>query len=182
MDMNTIAQYGPAAIALGAFVEGETVVLLGGAGAALGMFDFWTVVWAAFAGSVAGDQFFFWLGRTKGMAYLARHPRFKARADRASALVLRHRLPLLLAYRFIYGLRGAIPFVFGLSNLCWRFFLLANLFTAGLWSGLFALVGLHAGHVLSDPYVAARLPLFGAGAVLIFGACLLVRRSLKSRS
>ena len=62
--MNTIAQYGPAAIALGAFVEGETAVLLGGAGAALGMFDFWTVVWAAFAGSVAGDQYFFWVGRT----------------------------------------------------------------------------------------------------------------------
>jgi len=44
MDMDIIAQYGPVAIAFGAFVEGETAVLLGGAGLALGLFDFWTAI------------------------------------------------------------------------------------------------------------------------------------------
>ena len=182
MDMDIIAQYGPVAIAVGAFVEGETAVLLGGAGLALGLFDFWTVVWAAFAGSVAGDQFFFWLGRFKGAAYLARHPRFGARAARACELLLRYRLTLLVTYRFIYGLRGAIPFALGLSNLCWRYFLLANLLSAGAWSVLFTLAGLHAAKSLSDPALAARLPLFGAGAALFFGLGLAVRKHLKSRS
>jgi membrane protein DedA with SNARE-associated domain len=182
MDMNTIAQYGPMAIALGTFVEGETAVLLGGAGVALGLFDFWTVAGAAFAGSMAGDQFFFWLGRLKGAAYLAGHPRFGAKVARVGSLLLRHRLPLLCSYRFIYGMRGVIPFAFGVSDLCWRFFLAANLFTATLWSLFITLLGLHAGKFLSDPSVVAKLPLFGAGAVLIFGACLLVRGSLKSRS
>lgn len=182
MNMDIIAQYGPVAIAFGAFVEGETAVLLGGAGLALGLFDFWTVVLAAFAGSVAGDQFFFWLGRCKGTAYLAPHPRFKARTDRAGELILRHRVLLLVTYRFIYGLRGAIPFTLGLSNLCWRYFLLANLLTAGVWSVFFTLAGLHAASSLSDPALAARLPLFGAGAALLFLLGLAVRRHLKSRT
>jgi membrane protein DedA with SNARE-associated domain len=182
MDMNTIAQYGPLAIALGAFVEGETAVLLGGAGLALGLFDFWTVVGAAFAGSMAGDQFFFWLGRLKGSAYLAGHPRFGTRVARVGGLLLRHRLPLLGTYRFIYGMRGVIPFAFGVSDLCWRFFLAANLFTATLWSVLITLLGLHAGKFLTDPSVVARLPLLGAGAALLFGLGLLVRSHFKARS
>ena len=182
MDMNTIAQYGPAAIALGTFVEGETAVLLGGAGVALGLFDFWTVAGAAFAGSMAGDQFFFWLGRTKGAAYLAGHPRFGAKVARVGSLLLRHRLPLLGTYRFIYGMRGAIPFAFGVSELCGRFFLAANLFTATLWSLSITLLGLYAGKFLTDPSIVARLPLFGAGAALLFGVAVLLRRRIRARS
>jgi membrane protein DedA with SNARE-associated domain len=182
MEMNTIAQYGPMAIALGAFVEGETAVLLGGAGVALGLFDFWSVAGAAFAGSMAGDQFFFWFGRLKGAAYLAGHPRFGTKVARVGSLLLRHRLPLLGTYRFIYGMRGVIPFAFGVSELCWRFFLAANLFTATLWSLFITLLGLHAGKFLTDPSIVARLPLLGAGAALLFGLGLLARRYLRPRS
>ncbi len=182
MDMHTIAQYGPVAIALGAFAEGETAVLLGGAGLALGLFDFWTVAGAAFVGSLAGDHFFFWLGRVKGSACLARYPRFEGRVARISNQLLRHRVALLGSYRFIYGMRGVIPFAFGVSDLNWRCFFLASLFTAGLWSVLFTVIGAHAGKFLTDPSVAARLPLFGAGAMLFFGLCLLLRRHFKNQS
>jgi membrane protein DedA with SNARE-associated domain len=181
MDMHTIAQYGPLAISLGTFAEGETAVLLGGAGVELGLFDFWTVAGAAFAGSLAGDQFFFWLGRLKGSAYLARHPRFGDRVARVSSQLLRHRAALLGTYRFIYGMRGVIPFAFGVSDLSWRFFVLANLFTAALWSVLVTLVGVHAGKFLTDPSMAARLPLIGAGAALLIGLGLLLHRRFASR-
>jgi membrane protein DedA with SNARE-associated domain len=182
MDMHTIAHYGPMAIALGTFAEGETAVLLGGAGAGLGLVDFWTVAGAAFAGSLAGDQFFFWLGRLKGSAFLARHPRFGDRVARMSGPLLRHRLPLLLFYRFIYGLRGVIPFAFGVSGLNWRVFLLTNLFTAALWSVLFTVIGTHAGKFLTDPSAGARLPLLGAGVALLFGLGMLLRRRLKNQA
>lgn len=180
MDMDTIARFGPLAVALGAFAEGETALLLAGAGIALGMFDFWTVVLAAVAGSLAGDQFFFWLGRFRGAAFLGRHPRFGRLVDRADAALLRHRLLLLVGYRFVYGLRGAIPFAYGMSTLGWRTFLLANVLTAWVWSVLVTLAGLHAGKLLADPAVLARLPLLLAGATIMVVAAVAARRRFKS--
>jgi len=180
MDMETISRLGPVAVIAGTFLEGETVVLLAGAGLAMGLFDFWTVVGAALAGSLAGDQFFFWLGRLKGGTWLTEHPRFGIRVQRAMAMLMRHRLPLLCTYRFIYGLRGAIPFAFGVSNICWRYFLAANLLTAGLWSVVVTLLGMHAGEMLTGPDAAARLPLLGAGAAVVLGIVILAR--IKGRS
>jgi membrane protein DedA with SNARE-associated domain len=182
MDMDTIARFGPLAVALGAFIEGETTVLLAGAGLALGLLDFWTVVGAALVGSLVGDQFFFWLGRIKGAAYLSGHPRFGARVARVGKILLRHRLLLLGGYRFVYGLRGIVPFAYGLSPLCWRVFLLANLITAALWSLLVTWIGYHAGALLLEPAVAKRLPFMGLAVVLVAGAVILIRRQLKTRS
>ena len=181
MDMETITRFGPAAIILGAFLEGETAVLLAGAGIALGIFDFWTVVLAALAGSLAGDQFFFLLGRLKGGTFLASRPRFEAEVRRAGKMLLRHRRALLATYRFIYGLRGVIPFAYGLSDLCWRYFLLANLVTAAVWSLVMAWIGSQAGKFLADPSLAARLPFIGLGVALLVVAAIMVRRRLTTR-
>ncbi len=179
--METIARFGPAAIILGAFLEGETAVLLAGAGIALGVLDFWTVVFAALAGSLAGDQFFFWLGRLRGGAFLASRPRFEAGVRRAGEMLLRRRRILLATYRFIYGLRGFIPFAYGLSDLCWRWFLLANLATSAFWSLIMTWIGSQAGKFLADPSVAARLPLVGLGTALLAAAAFMIRRGLSSR-
>lgn len=181
MDIDTVAHLGPLVIAVGTFVEGETALLLAGAGLAVGALDFWTIVAAAIAGSLAGDQFFFWLGRMKGSAYLNAHPRFGAKVLRSGDMLVRHRLLLLCTYRFIYGLRGVIPFAFGVSNLCWRFFLIANLLTAALWSVLITLLGMHAARFLTDPSTAARLPLLGAGAAILIGLGFLLKGRFKTR-
>ena len=181
MDMETIARLGPAAIVLGTFLEGETTVLLAGAGLAAGLLDFHTVAFSAFAGSLAGDQFFFWIGRLRGAAWLKGHPRFGAAVTRATGMMVRHRLPLLGLYRFVYGLRGAVPFAFGVSDICWRHFLLANLATAALWSLLVTLLGMHAGRFLTDPSMAARLPLLGAAVAAAAGVIVIVRRRRKAR-
>lgn len=181
MDVDSIARFGPLAIALGTFLEGETALLLAGTGLALGILDFWAVV-AALAGSLAGDQLFFWLGRLKGSAWLGGHPRFGQRVHRAMGLVLKHRLPLLCTYRFIYGLRGAVPFAFGVSGLCWRFFLLANVCTAAFWSTVVSLLAMHAARFLTDPAVVARLPLMMAGAAALAVSVILLRRLRKPRA
>ena len=181
MDMETITRFGPLAVALGTFLEGETALLLAGAGLALGLFDFWPIVLAALAGSMAGDQFFFWLGRCKGGDWLMRHPRFGKRVRRAMDMLLRHRLVLLCTYRFIYGLRGTVPFAFGMSDMCWRFFLLANVISAAFWSFIITLLGMHAGKLLADPAIIARLPIFGAGVALVAGACVMLHNRMKPR-
>lgn len=182
MDMDSIARFGPLAVALGTFLEGETALLLAGTGLALGILDFWTVVAAALAGSLAGDQLFFWLGRLKGSAWLGGHTRFGQRVHRAMGLVLKHRLPLLCTYRFIYGLRGAVPFAFGVSGLCWRFFLMANVCTAAFWSTIVSLLAMHAARFLTDPAVVSRLPLMGAGAAALAVSVILLLRLRKPRA
>jgi membrane protein DedA with SNARE-associated domain len=182
MDMETIIRFGPLAVALGTFLEGETALLLAGAGLALGLFDFWTIVLAALAGSMAGDQFFFWLGRCRGGSWLREHPRFGKRVRRATDMLLRHRIVLLCTYRFIYGLRGTIPFAFGMSDMCWRFFLLANVITAAFWSLGITLLAMHAGKILADPAVIPRLPMLGAGVALAVVGIVLLRRRMNTRA
>ena len=56
-------QYGYALIFVGALVEGETLLMLGGYFAHRGYLDLARVIATAFVGAVCGDQFFFYIGR-----------------------------------------------------------------------------------------------------------------------
>ena len=58
-----IARYGLLAIFLGAGIEGETVVLLGGVLSHRGFLPFWPVALAAAFGSFVADQLLFFAGR-----------------------------------------------------------------------------------------------------------------------
>lgn len=163
MDMETLMRLGPVAVATGTFLEGEGALLLAGAGVALGVMDFWPVAGAAFAGCMAGDQFFFGLGRLKGREVLRSRPRFRRRVRRAERFLLRYRWPSLLGYRFVYGTRGIIPFAFGVSALPWRSFLAVNLGTAGVWSLGITYLAVHAAHILTAQPWPVWLLLAAAG-------------------
>jgi membrane protein DedA with SNARE-associated domain len=67
-----IRHYGYLTILVATVLEGETVVLLGGFAAHRGYLDLAGVMAAAFAGSVAGDQLYFEIGRRKGLAFIER--------------------------------------------------------------------------------------------------------------
>ena len=63
--MKTFIQtYGYWAILIGTFLEGETILVLGGLAAHMGYMDLGGVILAAFAGSLCGDQLFFSWGAT----------------------------------------------------------------------------------------------------------------------
>jgi len=96
-----ISNYGYVVILIGTFLEGETVLVLGGFLAHRGYLELPWVVAAAFAGTVAGDQLFFLIGRRKGMAFLDRHKAWKSKAGRILALLHTHQTWVILA-RFFY--------------------------------------------------------------------------------
>jgi len=60
MDLQSIVEnYGYAAILIGTFLEGETILVLAGLAAHQGYLILTWVILAAFAGSLCGDQLFF---------------------------------------------------------------------------------------------------------------------------
>jgi len=57
-----ISHYGYVALVIGTFLEGESVLIVAGFAVHLGYLKLQWVILAAFAGSVAGDQLYFFLG------------------------------------------------------------------------------------------------------------------------
>jgi len=129
-----IDTYGYAAVLVGTFFEGETVLVLGGFASHRGYLALPWVIIAAFIGTLCGDQLFFFLGRKHSQTVLARRPSWKARADRAQRLLERFRTPLILVFRFMYGLRTVIPFVIGMSTVPTREFIFLNIIGALVWA------------------------------------------------
>lgn len=149
-----IAQYGYAAVFLGALFEGESVLLLAGYAAHRGYLDLAVLTGVAGLGAVAGDQFFFWLGRRHGQALLCRRPAWRGKIEHALDLIRRHPSGVILAMRFMWGLRIALPVAVGLSGVRrWRFFWL-DLVSASLWATLVGGAGYTFGALLSR-HVAA---------------------------
>ena len=112
-----ISEYGYWVLFLGALLEGETVVVLAGVSARLGLLDLRWVFAVAVCGAFAGDQSLFWIGRGRGEAVAARLPRLAAFTERANRLIARHPYALVLGLRFAYGLRTPLPILIGASRL-----------------------------------------------------------------
>ena len=69
-----IENYGYLAILVGTFLEGETILILAAFAAHRGYMHLEWVIAAAFAGSLCGDQLFFFLGRRHSERFLKKRP------------------------------------------------------------------------------------------------------------
>jgi membrane protein DedA with SNARE-associated domain len=126
--------YGYLAVLVGTFVEGETILVLGGFAAHRGYMALPWVILAAFIGSLCGDQLFFFLGRWHSQAILSKRPTWKSRVNKTQKLLERFRIPLILAFRFLYGLRTVAPFVIGMSSVPTVEFIFLNAVGALVWA------------------------------------------------
>ena len=174
-----VQSYGYVAVAVGTFLEGESVLLIAGAAASRGHLSMPAVIAVAALASFMGDQLYFLVGRRYGAALLARYPSMQPRAARVRGLLDRHHLPLILSIRFLYGLRIAGPIAIGMSSVSWSRFLLLNGLGALLWALLIAGVGYGTGHALVQVLkVVDADELWGLSLLLILGIAwwLLARR------
>lgn len=150
MDLTAlISQYGLAAVLAGSLLEGETVLILAGYTAHRGYLDFTAVVAVAITGAIIGDQVWFALGRRQGMQLIARRPWLDGKIRRALVLVEHHPVKIILAMRFAWGLRIALPIAVGMSHIRWQRFLLLNLLSALIWAPLIAGAGYLFGALLA---------------------------------
>jgi len=176
MSLETIiSKFGYPALVVGLLLEGETVLVLGAFMAHRGYLGLPPVILIGFMVTFASDQFFFWLGRTKGSQFLESRPAWKPNVEKAQRLLHRNTNLLFLGFRFMYGLRTVMPFVFGLSKFDPRRFALLNLMGALLWALIFGLTGYAFGQVMEiiledvDKYelwIALGIVVVGAGVWL----------------
>ena len=143
-----VQSYGYVAVAVGTFLEGESVLLIAGAAASRGHLLMPVVIAVAAVASFLGDQLFFLVGRRYGTALLARYPSMQPRAARVRGLLDRHHVSLILSVRFLYGLRIVGPIAIGMSSVSWHRFFLLNGLAALLWAVLIASIGCGTGQAL----------------------------------
>jgi membrane protein DedA with SNARE-associated domain len=129
-----VAQYGYVAIVIGTFLEGETILVLGGFAAHRGFLELPWVMICAFLGSFAGDQTFFYIGRHNGAKLLNKRPHWKAKSEKVLAMLEKHQTLLILGFRFLYGIRSVTPFLLGAANVPRTKFFILNLIGAAIWA------------------------------------------------
>jgi membrane protein DedA with SNARE-associated domain len=144
-----IHDWGYAAVALGAFAEGETVLLAAGYAAHRGLLDWWLVVFVAACAATMGDQAFYWIGRLWGVSLLKRFPKLAGQFPRVEELLLRYPHWAIVGVRFLYGLRIAGPIIIGAAGVPPGRFALFNVLGAMLWAPLIAGLGWIFGQALS---------------------------------
>ncbi len=143
-----LLRYGYALVFLGVALEGEAVLLTAAVLASRGLLRLPVVVAVAVAANSLADQVYFQVARLRGRAWLerrfGRHPRYQA----LLRLVRRRGGLLLVASRFAYGLRIAIPAACGALGMGVLAFTLLDLVAGLLWAVPLAALGAAAGGAL----------------------------------
>ncbi len=181
-----IASYGYLAVLVITFIEGETIVILAGVAAHLGLLELHWVIASAVAGSFSGDQLWYYVGRHWGPKIIARRLSWQEGAQKVYKHLHRHQYWLILTFRFYYGLRNVTPFVVGSAHIPRLRFFSLNLTGAIVWAIIFAYVGYGLGEASQffiDDF--KRYGLYFLGGLLLVGFIVwlitLVRHRRKAR-
>jgi phosphatidylglycerol lysyltransferase len=181
-----LLKYGYALLFLGVAFEGEAVLLAAAFLAQRGFFRLPVVIAVAVAANSLADQVYFQLARLRGRAWLERrfgqHPRYQ----QLIALVGRRGGLLLVASRFAYGLRIAIPAACGALGMGVVTFTLLDLLAGLLWALPMAALGFFAGGALGPLLEGVRryeegIALLLVAAVAVFLSLRHARRTLRWR-
>jgi membrane protein DedA with SNARE-associated domain len=136
-----IQEYGYAAVGIGAFLEGETVLILAAFSAHLGYLKLPLVVVTAAIGAFIGDNAYFFAGRFYGPRLMQRFPALARAVPRVDRFVGRWDALAVIVLRFTYGLRIAGPVVLGAGRMRSFTFVWANALGALIWAGLLGAIG-----------------------------------------
>jgi membrane protein DedA with SNARE-associated domain len=178
-----VDSYGYLAVAIGALLEGETVLALAGLAANRGYLDFRIVVVVAMICGFAGDQFYFHLGRHRGGQILARFPDAAERAARFDALLARWHAPLIIMVRFMYGFRIIGPVLLGMGRVPSSKFFIYNLIGAAIWAPLVAGVGYVFGGIVETVlHDVKKVEIWLFATIVVIGVTIWVVHLLRTRT
>ncbi|PYV43843.1 MAG: hypothetical protein DMG06_09090 [Acidobacteria bacterium] len=122
------------AVFIAAAVEGEVVFVAASVLVSLGRLDPLAVFVVAMLGGSAGDQFWFYALRGRLRPWLTRFPRLAQRQEQLVARVQGHGTLMVLACRFLPGLRIAIPAACAYAGIPAIRFTTLNLIGSSAWA------------------------------------------------
>jgi len=151
-----------------AIVEGEIYYSKVCADAVAGRLPWLPVLLAGALGGAAGDQMWFYLLRGR-IHWLDRYPRLRRHRDAVMARVHAHETGIVLASRFLPGLRTAIPIACAYAGVRPVKFSLLNLVSAVAWaSAIMIFVKAGATTLAAVGLTAWWGPLIPAALVILF--------------
>jgi membrane protein DedA with SNARE-associated domain len=161
-----IQTYGYWALLVGTFLEGETILIVAGALAGQGLLELPLVILSALAGGMAGDQLHFFIGRYKGEWILSKFAHRRERVEKALGMVKRHRILLVLSFRFMYGLRTIMSFTLGMTRMPIWLYAPLNAVGAAVWATVFASAGYLFGYHVLPMFKHYRLKFLGVVCIV----------------
>ncbi|MBM3546350.1 MAG: DedA family protein [Alphaproteobacteria bacterium] len=144
-----IRKYGYLAIFINTFIEGETIQIFAGWLAHERLLNFWLVALAGFAGTVCGDQTYYWIGRRWGRPLMHRFPKLEARCQPAFDFLRKYDNWFILGFRFVYGVRNVAPFACGAAGISVIRFTTLNIVAAAIWAVSFTTAGYFFGKAIA---------------------------------
>jgi len=166
---------------MGVPLPGETTLVTAALYAgSTGRLSIITVLFAAAAGAIVGDNVGFWIGRTFGYRWVLRHPRVLRLTPRrlkvGQYLFLRHGGKVVFFGRFIAILRAFAALLAGLNRMPWRRFLIFNMLGGIVWALAFGGGAYAFGDTLTNVLGQTGIVLSAAAAALVVVGILLARR------
>ena len=167
-------------------VPGETILVLAAVYAGTGRFNIALVALLGFCGALIGDNIGFAIGHFGGRPLVERYGRYifltPERFDKATAFFERHGGKIIIAARFIEGLRQANGIIAGTSGMHWARFVVYNAIGAALWVATWTCIGYFSGSHIDTIYNAAsRYSTYLVIAVGVLLLAYMVRRAARVR-
>ncbi|QSO52290.1 DedA family protein [Alicyclobacillus curvatus] len=154
----------------------ETTLTVAGLEWTQGVFSFWPLLAAAALGNILGSTIAYAIGAGLGRPAMVRIGRLfrltEARLNAVEKRLASYSLPLLIAGKFIAGVRVLVPYLSGINGMRFWLFSLLNGLAAFLWAGFFIGAG-RAVEVAWSHYhalLARHLMLFTVVIALMIGA------------
>jgi len=149
---------------------GETVLIAAAFYAGLGHLNIFLVALVGFIGAVVGDNIGFAIGKYGGHPLVERFGRYifltPKRIKAAEDFFNHHGGKVVVAARFVEGLRQANGIIAGLSDMRWPKFVFYNVLGAALWVACWSAIGYLGGNHI-DTFLRYQLYVTVAAAVAL---------------
>jgi membrane protein DedA with SNARE-associated domain len=136
---------------------------------------------ASALGGALGDQIYFYLARHHGERMLRRSERLRKLFPRAQKLLQKYGTAVVLASRFIAGMRIAIATVCGIFQMAPLKYSTLNLLSALFWASFYGTLAYHLGPAIRSRLPSPRSPWFWGFLLSLACVVIIVRLWIRKR-